>query len=192
MTENPVIQIKKYPNRRYYDASRSRHVTLEEVCDLVRQGHDVAITDSRTGTDITNQVLMQILLERDHLKLDLMPSTFLHWMLRSNRQALRDAFERLFGPFMQMLAASQKQFDAYLRQTTGTPLTTPLDWANRLVEAFSPSMPRRPDETATASSEPVPPEVDPREDAIDDLRRQMRTLTQQIEKLNAKRKSRSS
>ena len=193
MTGGQTIQIKKYPNRRYYDASRSRHVTLDEVCDLVREGQDVVITDSRTGADLTNQVLMQILLERDHLKLDLIPSTFLHLMLRSNRQALRDTFDRFFGPFMEMLSASQKQFDAYLRQTTGTPLATPLDWANRLVEAFSPHVPpRQAGDAPVGDSEPPPAEPDSRDEAIDELRREIRSLTQQIDKLNVKRKPRGS
>ena len=60
-----VIQIKKYPNRRYYDTSNSRHVTLQEMHDLIVSGKDICVTDSRNGDDITNLVLTQILLERD-------------------------------------------------------------------------------------------------------------------------------
>ena len=69
-----VLQIKKYPNRRYYDATRSCHVTLQEVYDLVRDGQDVCVTDSRTGEDITNLNLMQDMLEKDQPKLDVFPS----------------------------------------------------------------------------------------------------------------------
>ena len=50
--------IKKYPNRRYYDATRSRHVTFEELHSLVRDGYELQVTDSKTGEDITGKPSM--------------------------------------------------------------------------------------------------------------------------------------
>jgi hypothetical protein len=52
-----VIRIRKYPNRRLYDTSRSTHLTHDEVLAIVRRGLRVQISDSRTETDITNEVL---------------------------------------------------------------------------------------------------------------------------------------
>ena len=46
------LDIRKYPNRRYYDATRSRHLTLPEIRNLIRDGYDVTVTDSRSGADI--------------------------------------------------------------------------------------------------------------------------------------------
>ena len=60
-----VIRIRKYPNRRLYDTSRSTHLTHDEVLAIVRRGLRVQISDSRTETDITNEVLLQILIARD-------------------------------------------------------------------------------------------------------------------------------
>jgi len=130
------IQIRKYPNRRYYDMLHSRHITLQEVHDLIISGHDVVVTDSRTSEDITNFVLMQILLEKDHPKLDLFPSSILHMMIRSNRQVVRNTVERFFGPFLGLMAASQKQFDAYMRKAIQGQLVSPLDWADGIMRAF--------------------------------------------------------
>lgn len=39
------IRLRKYANRRYYDISRSRHVTLENIHRLVLEGCDVTVTD---------------------------------------------------------------------------------------------------------------------------------------------------
>jgi polyhydroxyalkanoate synthesis repressor PhaR len=58
-----VITIRKYPNRRLYDASRSRYVNLEDVAELVRQGHELRVLDSRTGDDLTREVFLQVVLE---------------------------------------------------------------------------------------------------------------------------------
>ncbi|MEY3022863.1 MAG: PhaR: predicted polyhydroxyalkanoate synthesis repressor [Planctomycetota bacterium] len=59
-----VIRIRKYPNRRLYDTSRSTHLTHDEVLSIVRRGQRVQISDSRTEADITNEVLLQILIAR--------------------------------------------------------------------------------------------------------------------------------
>lgn len=180
-----LIQIKKYPNRRYYDATNSRHVTLQEVHDLVASGKDVCVTDSRNGDDITNLVLTQILLEQDEPKLDLFPSSVLHLMIRSNRQVLRSSMERFFGPFQGLLSTSQKQFDAYLRQAMNTNVASPMEWANRVMQAFA-GLPPAP--TATTSRPPEPPaETRDTNETLDHLREQLAALQRRVEELSEAR-----
>lgn len=77
-----VLQIRKYPNRRYYDATRSRHVRLLDIRRAVQAGCFVCIHDSRTDEDITNQVLGQIILNDDGGKLAVVPSEALHHLIR--------------------------------------------------------------------------------------------------------------
>ena len=79
-----VLQIRKYPNRRYYDATRSRHVKLLDIRKAVQAGCSVCVRDSRTGEDITNQVLGQVILHADGAKLSVIPSEVLHYMIRSD------------------------------------------------------------------------------------------------------------
>jgi len=180
-----VIQIKKYPNRRYYDATNSRHVTLQELHDLIVSGKDICVTDSRNGDDITNLLLTQILLEQDEPKLDLFPSSVLHLMIRSNRQVLRSSMERFFGPFQGLLKTSQKQFDAYMRQAMQTNVASPMEWASRMMQAFS-----------GPSSSPGPAVSPPPEphaanhvsgETLDQLREQLATLQRRVEELDAAR-----
>lgn len=180
-SEQQLLHIKKYPNRRYYDATRSCHVTLDELLNLVRSGRDVRITDSRSGDDITNQILLQIMLDRDNLKLDLFPSTMLHWILRSERQVLRNTMEPFLNPLFGMMATSQKQFDSYVRQVTGGgSIPTPFDWFNQMSQTL------RPQESAeesppTENDEPAPP---PQEnETINDLREKIGDLSRRIEEL---------
>ena len=180
-----VIQIKKYPNRRYYDATNSRHVTIQEMHDLIVSGRDVCVSDSRNGEDITNLVLTQILLEHDEPKLDLFPSSVLHLMIRSNRQVLRSSMERFFGPFQGLLSTSQKQFDAYLRQAMQTNVASPMEWANRMMQAFSGSPPPP---VPTASQPPkAPAKTRESNETLDRLRKQLKALQRQVEKLGKSR-----
>ena len=173
-----VIQIKKYRNRRYYDATNSRHVTLQELHDLIVSGKDICVTDSRNGDDITNLLLTQILLEQDEPKLDLFPSSVLHLMIRSNRQVLRSSMERFFGPFQGLLKTSQKQFDAYMRQAMQTNAASPLEWASRMMQAFS-GAPPTPGPVVSQPPEPRAETQEPNE-SLDDLRKQLAALQRRL------------
>jgi polyhydroxyalkanoate synthesis repressor PhaR len=57
------VLIKKYENRRLYDASNSRYVNLEDVAGMVQRGDDVRVIDVASGDDITRLVLTQIIVE---------------------------------------------------------------------------------------------------------------------------------
>ena len=81
------LEIKKYPNRRYYDATHSRHLTLDEIRSLVQQGYDLQVIDARTGSDITAQVLTQIILELETPKLDSLPVPLLVRLIASAANA---------------------------------------------------------------------------------------------------------
>jgi polyhydroxyalkanoate synthesis repressor PhaR len=88
-----VIRIRKYPNRRLYDTSRSCHLTHDGVLAVLADGKSVQVTDSRSGADITNAVLLQILIERDPAKVAAVPSALIHRAMRSDAAALRAAAE---------------------------------------------------------------------------------------------------
>lgn len=57
--------IRKYANRRLYDTSRARCVTLADIARRVRAGEHVRVVDARGGGDVTRQVLAQILCENE-------------------------------------------------------------------------------------------------------------------------------
>jgi polyhydroxyalkanoate synthesis repressor PhaR len=191
-TTKPLLQIRKYPNRRYYDTTRSCHVTLQDIFNLVREGHDVFITDSRNEEDITNLVLLQVLLERDPPKLDLFPSAFLHTMIRTNRQHMRSFFERVYGPIMQMMSASQKQWDHYLRQAMGGTMMSPLEWANRLMKPWTEATfaPERNGDKRSGPPPAGPAEQEPTRDEMEELRAQLAEISRRIESLAAERQPR--
>ena len=55
--------IKKYPNRRLYNASARAYVNLSDLAALIRQGEQIQVGDAKTGEDITRLVLTQIIVE---------------------------------------------------------------------------------------------------------------------------------
>ena len=86
-----AIRIRKYPNRRLYDTSRSTHLTHDEVLAIVRRGLRVQISDSRTETDITNEVLLQILIARAPEIVAALPTQALLAIARSTPESVANA-----------------------------------------------------------------------------------------------------
>lgn len=63
-SNEPTI-IKKYANRRLYDTGRSSYVTLDDLCEMVKEGHDFIVHDAKSGADITRSVLTQIIVDQE-------------------------------------------------------------------------------------------------------------------------------
>ena len=88
------MDIRKYANRRFYDATRSKHITQEEIHQFIRNGHEVRVTDAKTGEDITVRVLAQIILDMDEPKLAVFPVELLHRLIQSNETLMHDFVEK--------------------------------------------------------------------------------------------------
>ncbi|MBT1451637.1 polyhydroxyalkanoate synthesis repressor PhaR [Glaciecola sp. XM2] len=60
-----MILIKKYPNRRLYDTTKSQYVNLEFIKTLINERDEFKIIDSKSEADITKSVLLQIISESE-------------------------------------------------------------------------------------------------------------------------------
>lgn len=72
-----VTIIKKYTNRRLYNTATSVYITLEDLCDMVKQGEEFQVVDSKTGTDLTRQTLTQVIFDQESKGYNLLPISFL-------------------------------------------------------------------------------------------------------------------
>ncbi|MCY4479418.1 MAG: polyhydroxyalkanoate synthesis repressor PhaR [Rhodospirillales bacterium] len=77
-----TVTIKKYANRRLYNTATSSYVTLENLCDMVRNGEDFVVCDAKSGEDITRQVLTQIIVEQEAKGQKMLPLSFLRQLIQ--------------------------------------------------------------------------------------------------------------
>lgn len=183
-TEPTIYHIKKYPNRRFYDATRSRHVTLDELYELVRRGHSIQVTDSNSGDDITNVVLTQMILEREPPKLGLFPAGLLHQVIQANQQILHSFVERYFSHALDAFMQSQQQFGDFLRRA-GVPdpgLAAPFQWARSFMPGGLGAAPQQQPVHADEGAE-QPAASNGEQAALDELRRQVAALSAQLGEL---------
>ena len=63
--------IKKYPNRRLYDTEDSKYITLEDISVLVTENKEFVVIDSKTESDLTRNILLQIIIEKEQFNVEL-------------------------------------------------------------------------------------------------------------------------
>lgn len=117
--------IRKYANRRLYDPSESRHLTLDEVRELVVAGEKVRVEDAKTGEDLTRSILLQIIVEREEAGRPLLSAELLEQLIRFYGGAMQDFLstylERSVGAFVDQQQSFQEQV---LTMMKDTPLST--------------------------------------------------------------------
>ena len=80
-TRNQVI-IRKYANRRLYDTSDSRYVTIDDLAQMVKNNIDFRVVDVTSGQDLTRVILIQIILDIETAGHKLLPIGVLQQLIR--------------------------------------------------------------------------------------------------------------
>lgn len=133
------LEIKKYSNRRYYDATHSRHLTLDEIRSLIQEGYDIRVTDAKTGDDITAQLLTQIILELETAKLASFPVPLLVRVIRMNDQLVKDFIEKYFNQALASFLEYQQQMEEQIRRSHVLPAAFPAvsAWTKAMLAPFT-------------------------------------------------------
>jgi polyhydroxyalkanoate synthesis repressor PhaR len=188
MTDDPEdqrLEIRKYPNRRYYDTTRSRHLTLDEIRSLIRDGHDIRVIDSKSSVDITAQVLTQIILELETQKLDSFPVPLLVRLIRVNDQLVKDFIEKYFNQALHSFLEYQRQVEDRLRQVHGLPAVYPAvsAWTRAMLQPFTAAF----SEEKPGAPTPSPAESEQLREMVRDLQQQIAELQDRSKRTNKKR-----
>jgi polyhydroxyalkanoate synthesis repressor PhaR len=184
------IVIKKYSNRRLYDTIHKKYATLEEISNLIREGNEIKVLDSQTGEDITKVILIQAILESEKNKVDILPTAFLHMLIKYGNKIARDFFENYFLMMFQPYLSFQESMKKNLRwwQEMGWfPPRFPLpSTAKNPFEAFREESGKHAEgEKNPEPSEPFPSSLM----EIELLRERVKELEEKIKSMDKPRKS---
>ncbi|MGH7851161.1 MAG: polyhydroxyalkanoate synthesis regulator DNA-binding domain-containing protein [Thermodesulfobacteriota bacterium] len=131
------VIIKKYSNRRLYDSTNKKYVTLDDIGALIREGNEVKVIDSQSGADISKVILIQVVLESEKNKEDILPVSFLHMLIKYGNKVAKDFFENYFLMMFQPYFSVQENFKKNMKLwqemgwlPPGVKLPTNLDMLN--------------------------------------------------------------
>ena len=80
--------VKRYSNRKLYDTTESRYVTLDEIARWVKAGEDVKIVENESGEDLTAVTFAQIILEEERKKTGLLSLRVMRQLIQHGEAAL--------------------------------------------------------------------------------------------------------
>ncbi len=113
-TPGPIV-VKKYANRRLYDTANSRYVNLKQISELIKEGHTLEVVDASTGEDLTKVTLTHIILEEERGQGNLLPTEFLHEIIKYGESAYGDFFQRFLNASLEAYRNAQEQMDSAMR-----------------------------------------------------------------------------
>ena len=123
--------IKKYPNRRLYDTEISSYITIEDVRQLIVDGEEFEVRDAKSGDDLTRQVLLQIIAEREQDGQPVLSTQLLSQIIRFYGDSLQGFMGNYLERSMALFLEQQNQF----RQQIGGMLgQSPWTMMNQLTE----------------------------------------------------------
>ena len=185
--EPRTLEIRKYQNRRYYDRTRSGHLSLQQIHKLIIEGYNIRVLDAKTNEDITPKVLTQILLDYEPVKLDMFSNELLTRAIRVNDRLLKDFVDVYFRQAFEAFCGSQKQVDQMLRQAHH--LTSVLPAAVSSAANLLPPWMRL---SAPLPSAPAPASESNVDPGSAGVQNEMAALREEVSKLKAQIKLRSS
>ncbi|HEX6512805.1 MAG TPA: polyhydroxyalkanoate synthesis regulator DNA-binding domain-containing protein [Chloroflexota bacterium] len=99
--------IKRYNNRKLYDASDRHQITLDGIAGLIVSGEDVKVVDNDSGEDMTTVILTEILLEREREATGPFSKTILTSLVRAGTATFEQFRRTITGTGIVQLAESE-------------------------------------------------------------------------------------
>ena len=130
--------IKKYANRRLYDTTASRHVTLDGIRQLVATGEDVVVIDDTNGEDITRNILMQIIAEQEQGGRPILSTDMLMQIIRFYGNPMQSMMTQFLEQSVEAFISQQKVWqDQFREAVSNTPLAAMQSMASRNLEMWN-------------------------------------------------------
>jgi polyhydroxyalkanoate synthesis repressor PhaR len=167
--DGPII-IKKYANRRLYNTQSSKYITLDFLAELTRKDIDFKVLDAKTNDDITHGILTQIIMEEENSGQQMLPVGFLKQLIAMYGDSMQGMVPQFLESSMDNFRKNQKQVqDVIETAITSGPFG---HIAKQNIELM-------PNLSALAGKKPE------MEESLDDLKRQLATLQEKINRLSA-------
>ncbi|WP_085907413.1 polyhydroxyalkanoate synthesis repressor PhaR [Kiloniella majae] len=192
-----AIVIKKYANRRLYNTATSSYVTLDHLCQMVKDDVEFVVYDAKSGNDITRSVLTQIIVEEEAKGQNLLPISFLRQLISLYGDSMQWVVPKYLEHMMEGFSENQDKMRQSMQETFGGifPFGN-LDEMNKqnmalfenAMQMLTPFQGAKPSSTETAE-ESVEKQAAPQADngGFDDLKTQVEQLQKQLDALSKKK-----
>lgn len=129
--------IKKYANRRLYDSTGSRHVTLDDIRKMIVSGEKVKVVDDKSGEDLTRAVLLQVISEQEQFGTPVLSMDLLEAIIRFYGNPVQEMFTRYMEQSVGALVRQQQTMRAEMAKVLEGPMAPMAEFARQNMEQWS-------------------------------------------------------
>jgi polyhydroxyalkanoate synthesis repressor PhaR len=132
----PERLIRKYSNRRLYDTSGSRHVTLDDLRQLVAAGEKIKVIDDKSGDDLTRSVLLQIIAEQEQFGVPVLNCDLLEMVIRFYGGPMQGLLSRYLEQAFTTMLRQQEAMQSEMTKALQTPFAPLTELVRKNMEAW--------------------------------------------------------
>ncbi|MGA2860273.1 MAG: polyhydroxyalkanoate synthesis repressor PhaR [Steroidobacteraceae bacterium] len=132
----PERLIRKYSNRRLYDTAASRHVTLEDLRQLIIAGEKIKVIDDKSTEDLTRSVLLQIISEQEQFGAPVLGSELLEMIIRFHGRPMQALLSRYLEQAFTTMVRQQESIQSEMAKALQTPFAPLTELARKNLELW--------------------------------------------------------
>jgi len=178
--DDDTVIIQKYANPRLYNTRSSSYITLDHLAKMTREGVEFKVLDAKNGTDITHQILTQIIMEEEASGEQMLPVGFLRDLIRMYGNSMQSLVPHYLEASMTNFRANQSKLAKAFEESLGNNPLAKLAQQNLAMfrAAASAFMPGGSEDKAASADEAAQPA-----DELSALRKQMAEMQQRLDSL---------
>src|SRR5262245_44560718 len=136
MTQERLI--KKEANCRLYDASQSRHITLDDIRNLIVKGERIKVVEDKSGHDITRHILLQVIAEQEQFGRPILSTPVLESIIRFYGNSMQGMLASFLEKSVETFLVQQDSLQAQIsKMVANTPLATVADLTRQNIDALA-------------------------------------------------------
>ena len=129
--------IRKYANRRLYDAHDSRHVTLDDLRKLIAGGQRIKVIDDKSGEDLTRSILLQIIASQEQFGTPVLSTQLLEAIIRFYGNPIQQLLTQYLEQSIGSLLRQQNLMQAEMAKALETPMAPLAEMARQNMEMWA-------------------------------------------------------
>ena len=129
--------IRKYANRRLYDAHDSRHVTLDDLRRLIASGQRIKVVDDKSGEDLTRSILLQIIASQEQFGTPVLSTQLLEAIIRFYGNPIQQMLTAYLEQSIGSLLRQQNLMQAEMAKALDTPMAPLAEMARQNMEMWA-------------------------------------------------------
>jgi len=104
-------KIKRYANRKLYDTTDKKYITLTQLTVMIKEGVEISVVDNKTGEDITASVLAKMIAHSETEAGDNLSASALMRLIRKGGDTVADYAKKYTSIWQSALSLAEDETD---------------------------------------------------------------------------------